>query len=138
MADNTPGRLAFKKLLGFRYALLSLAGFTNLRNCPGRRGNCPRQMNTDVTGLKHCDPVGDPRARFHPIALEKVRHSRRKMRPADGKSMLRGFSNADRLRLVLGGLGKSAELGKTHNKPGAIEDRRRHGHAEIFVVPVGR
>src|SRR4051812_21624696 len=51
--------------------------------------------------------------------------------------MLCRIGNSDRFRLVLGSIGKSAELGKAHDQPSATEDRWRHGQTEIFVRPFG-
>src|SRR5215831_19832147 len=78
-----------------------------------------------------------PRARLRPVALEDVQHARGEVRPTDGEGVLGWFSEADRLRLVLCRLGKSAKLGEAHDQPGATENRGRHGHPEILVDPLG-
>src|SRR5262249_38800813 len=51
--------------------------------------------------------------------------------------MLGRFSEADRLRLVLGRLGESAQFGEAHDQPGATKDRCRYSHPEILVDPLG-
>ena len=60
-----------------------------------------------------------------------------KLGPTDGVRVLGWLGELDRLRLVFGRLGESAELGEAHDQPSATEDRCRHGHAEIFVDPFG-
>jgi hypothetical protein len=52
--------------------------------------------------------------------------------------MLRRLGQPERLGRVRRRFAESAQLGETHDKRGAIEDRRRDGAAEIVENPVGR
>src|SRR5216684_3640893 len=49
--------------------------------------------------------------------------------------MLGQLGESDRFRLVLGCLGKSAELDEAHDQPDAGEDRWRDSQTKIFVGP---
>src|SRR5215471_18845177 len=59
------------------------------------------------------------------------------VRQTNGVRVLRWLGELDRFRLVLGCLGKFAELGETHHQPDAAENGWRHGQTQVFVGPFG-
>src|SRR2546426_11386347 len=55
----------------------------------------------------------------------------------DRERMTRRLGEPDRLGLVLGRLGESAELGEAHNQPEAIVDRGGSAASKVLVDPIG-
>src|SRR6516225_11215869 len=96
---------------------------TDLRQRPSRGGNRPWKKHGDSSAP---DPVLDQRARPAPVTLGKVEDACGQVRPTNGVRVLRWLGELDRFRLVLGCLGKSAELGETHHQPDAAENGWRH------------
>src|SRR5215510_4799212 len=137
MTDDSSRRVTLEQLLDLPDAPERLLRLASLRHRPGGGSDRPGKMDAYISRLEHRDPVPDPGARLRPVALEDVQHARGEVRPTDGEGVLGWFSEADRLRLVLCRLGKSAKLGEAHDQPGATENRCRHGHPEILVDPLG-
>ena len=106
MADDALARLPLEQRLGFLDAVRRVARLADLRHRPGRGGNRPGQMDGDIAGAQHRQPLLDQRQRFRPIALEQMRHGGGEMRPADAEGMLRRLGDADRLGLVFRGFRK--------------------------------
>ena len=75
----------------------------------------------DANTLAFLDAVGEVRP------LEEVERGRSAVGLSDGVRMMRRPGEPDRLGFVLGRNGESTELGKTHDQPVAIRDRRRYG-----------
>ena len=98
---------------------------TDLRQRPSRGGNRPGKKHGGDGSAP--DPVLDQGARLAPVTLEKVEDARGQVRPTNGVRVLRWLGELDCFRLILGCLSKSAELGETHDQPGAAENGWRHG-----------
>src|SRR5215831_2712732 len=72
-ADHSSGR---EELFGFLEPAQRLTGFAELRQYPGRGGDCIGKVEEDVSGPDPRGPVLDEWARLRPLALEDVQCAR--------------------------------------------------------------
>src|SRR5437016_9279807 len=123
MGGDSSGRFTLEKVLTFSQPVHCLVNLTDLGQYPRRASDHGRKLDDDICGPVHRDPVLDEGARLHPVAFGEMEHTRDAVGDADGVGMRR-LRKADRLGYIPGRLSELAELGETHDQPGAIKDRR--------------
>src|SRR5207302_188739 len=137
LADDSPRGLALEELLAFPKPIQGLARLTELREDPGRGSDRGRKREDDVPRSVQHDSVFYQRAGFGPVTFKKAEYAGSMVGSTNGERMMRRLGEPDRLGLILGRLGESAELGEAHDQPEAVVDRGWSAASEVLVDSIG-